>query len=184
MERIEAGLLLPGTGSPVRDGVVLVDSGQISYAGPAAAAPETPGAAIHQAAVVMPGLWDCHGHFMGILTLDISKAPLEPVQLRAARCARDLRAALDAGVTSVREVGGMGVFLARAVAEGSLDGPTIYGAGAILSTTGGHGDLHSYPLDWVGSSSWPDMGRLADGPDDCTRATREQLRLGARVIKV
>jgi hypothetical protein len=35
MERIEAGLLIPGVGSPVRDGVVLVDSGRISYAGPA-----------------------------------------------------------------------------------------------------------------------------------------------------
>jgi imidazolonepropionase-like amidohydrolase len=47
-------------------------------------------------------------------------------------------------VTSVREVGGLGVYLARAVEEGTLDGPTIYGAGAILSVTGGHGDL---PLD-------------------------------------
>src|SRR5215469_9196675 len=124
MERIEADLLIPGSGDPIRDGVVLADSGRISYAGPAATAPDTPGAEIHQAAVAMPGLWDCHGHFMGSLTLDISKTPLEPVQLRAARCARDLRSALDAGVTSVREVGGMGVYLARAVTEGVLDGPT------------------------------------------------------------
>ena len=183
MERIEADLLIPGTGSPVRDGVVLVDSGRISYAGPASAAPDTPGAAIHRAAIAMPGLWDCHGHFMGNLTLDISKTPLEPVQLRAARCARDLRAALDAGVTSVREVGGMGVHLARAVAEGSLAGPAIYGAGAILSTTGGHADLHSYPLDWIGHGVMG-IGRLADGPAECARAAREQLRIGARLIKV
>jgi imidazolonepropionase-like amidohydrolase len=183
MERIEAGLLIPGTGSPVRDGVVLVDSGRISYAGPAASAPDTPGAVIHQAAAVMPGLWDCHGHFMGSLTLDIGKAPLEPIQLRAARCARDLRSALDAGITSVREVGGMGVYLARAVAEGSLAGPAIYGAGAILSTTGGHADLHSYPLDWIGHGVLG-VGRLADGPAECARAAREQLRLGARLIKV
>ena len=63
--------------------------------------------------------------------------------------ASDLRNALDAGVTSVREVGGLGVELARAVAEGVLDGPSVYAAGAILSTTGGHGDLHSYPLSWM-----------------------------------
>jgi imidazolonepropionase-like amidohydrolase len=184
VQRIEADLLIPGRGAPVRDGVVVLDGSQISYAGPAGVAPDTTGALTHRAAVVMPGLWDCHGHFMGMRTLDLTRLPLERVELRAARSARDLRAALDAGVTSVREVGGMGVFLARAVAEGSLDGPTIYGAGAILSTTGGHGDLHSYPLDWVTDSSWPDMGRLADGPDDCARAVREQLRLGARVIKV
>lgn len=36
MERIEADLLIPGSEGPVREGVVLVDSGQISYAGPAA----------------------------------------------------------------------------------------------------------------------------------------------------
>jgi imidazolonepropionase-like amidohydrolase len=184
VQRIHADLLIPGRGAPVQDGVVIIDGAQISYAGPTAEAPETPGAHEHRAAAVMPGMWDCHGHFMGMRTFDLTRLPLEPVELRAARSARDLRAALDAGITSVREVGGLGVFLARAVAEGTLDGPSIYGAGAILSTTGGHGDLHSYPLDWVTSSSWPDMGRLADGPDDCARAVREQLRLGARVIKV
>jgi imidazolonepropionase-like amidohydrolase len=184
VERIHADLLIPGRGAPVPDGVVILDGAQISYAGPAGDAPDTPGAQTHRTAAVMPGMWDCHGHFMGMRTLDLTRLPLERVELRAARSARDLRAALDAGVTSVREVGGMGVFLARAVAEGTLDGPAIYGAGAILSTTGGHGDLHSYPLDWVTSSNWPDMGRLADGPDDCARAVREQLRLGARVIKV
>lgn len=184
MERIAADLLIPGQGSPIRDGVVLLDSDEISYAGPAAAAPDTPGAATHRAAAVMPGMWDCHGHLMGSRTLDLTRLPLEPVPLRAARCARDLRAALDAGITSVREVGGFGVYLARAVAEGSLDGPAIYGAASILSTTGGHGDLHSYSLDWVTGRGgiWP--GRLADGPDDCARAVREQLRAGARVIKV
>jgi imidazolonepropionase-like amidohydrolase len=184
VERIHADLLIPGQGPPIPDGVVILDGPEISYAGPADDAPDTPGAQTHRTAAVMPGLWDCHGHFMGMRTLDLTRLPLERVELRAARSARDLRAALDAGITSVREVGGMGVFLARAVAEGTLDGPAVYGAGAILSTTGGHGDLHSYPLDWVSSSSWPDMGRLADGPDDCARAVREQLRLGARVIKV
>ncbi len=49
----------------------------------------------------------------------------------------------------MREVGGLGVELARAVAEGVLDGPAVYAAGGILSTTGGHGDLHSYPLSWI-----------------------------------
>jgi imidazolonepropionase-like amidohydrolase len=184
VERIHADLLIPGRGTPVADGVVLLDGAQISYAGPAGDAPDTPGAQTHRAAAVMPGMWDCHGHFMGMRTLDLARLPLERVELRAARSARDLRAALDAGVTSVREVGGMGVFLARAVAEGTLDGPAVYGAGAILSTTGGHGDFHSYPLEWVAGSSWPDMSRLADGPDECARAVREQLRLGARLIKV
>jgi imidazolonepropionase-like amidohydrolase len=185
MERIEAELLIPGGGEPVSDGVVIVDGPVISYAGPAGQAPATPGAVVHRAAAVMPGMWDCHGHFLGMRTLDLGRLPLEPVPLRAARCARDLAAALRAGITSVREVGGLGVHLARAVREGVLDGPAIYAAGAVLSTTGGHGDLHSYPLPWISDFSvHHGEFRLADGPAECMRAVREQLRRGARVIKV
>src|SRR5512132_621621 len=154
MERIEADLLIPGNGEPVREGVVVWDGPTITYAGPAADAPSTPQAPSTQAAAVLPGLWDCHGHLLGARALDLTRLVLEPLALRAARCAGDLRAALDAGVTSVREVGGLGVYLARAVEEGSLDGPSIYGAGAILSVTGGHGDLHSLPCPgWRSSGS-------------------------------
>ena len=185
MERIEAELLIPGGGEPVTGGVVIIDGSVVSYAGPASQAPATPGGAVHRTETVMPGMWDCHGHFLGMRTLDLGRLPLEPVPLRAARCARDLAAALRAGITSVREVGGLGIHLARAVTEGVLDGPAIYAAGAVLSTTGGHGDLHSYPLPWIS-----DFGvhygefRLADGPAECMRAVREQLRQNARVIKV
>lgn len=185
MQRIEADLLIPGRGEPVRPGVVVLDGPAITYAGPARDAPDTPGAARHQATAVLPGLWDCHGHFMGVRHFDLARVPLEPVALRAARCARDLRVTLDAGVTSVREVGGLGVYLARAVSEGTLDGPAIYAAGAVLSTTGGHGDLHSYPLSWMDDFARVDgMLRLADGVAGCMQAAREQLRRGARVIKV
>ena len=185
MHRIAAELLIPGHGGPVRDGVVVLDGARIGYAGPAGTAPPTPGAAVIRAAAVMPGMWECHGHFLGTRTFDLAQLPLEPEALRAARCTRDLRAALDAGVTSVRDVGGFGVYLARAVAEGLVDGPAVYGAGAVLSTTGGHADLHSLPLDWMRDYSARDgLMRLADGPDDCSRAVREQLRRGARLIKV
>jgi imidazolonepropionase-like amidohydrolase len=185
VERIEAELLIPGGSEPIPDGVVIIDGPAISFAGPARKAPPTPAAAVHRTETVMPGMWDCHGHFLGVRDFDLGKLPLEPIALRAARCARDLRSALDAGFTSVREVGGLGVDLARAVAEGVLAGPSIYAAGAILSPTGGHADLHSYPTSWVA-----DFGhrggelRTADGPDECARAVREQLRRNARVIKV
>lgn len=185
MIRIDAELLIPGEGAPVPDGVLLVEGQVISYAGPAASAPVTPGADVIVAPVVMPGLWDCHGHFMGARSLDLTRMAQEPTALRAARSARDLTNALNAGITSVREVGGLGVHLARAVSEGILDGPAIYAAGAILSTTGGHGDLHSYPLSFVADFAQHDGTlRLADGTAECMRAVREQLRRGARLIKV
>ena len=185
MERINAGLLIPGRGEPVRDATVLIDGGRISYAGPAASAPATPGTVARSAATVLPGLWDCHGHFMGSRALDLARLPQEPTPLRAARSARDLTNALNAGITSVREVGGLGIYLAQAVREGLLDGPSIYAAGAVLSTTGGHGDLHSYPLSWMHDFGHYDgTFRLADGTSECMRAVREQLRRGAAVIKV
>ena len=185
MERIEADLLLPGDGAPVRDGVVVLDGETITYAGPAAKAPDTGGASTVRAPVVMPGMWDCHTHFLGSRVLDLNTLPLQPAPLRAARTTADARAALDAGVTSVREVGGLGIHLARAVDEGSIAGPHIYAAGAVLSATGGHADLHAFPAEWVA-----DFGhrggelRVCDGPSDCARAAREQLRLNAKVIKV
>ena len=185
MERINAGLLIPGRGEPVRDATVLVDGSRISYAGPAASAPASPGAVTRSAATVLPGLWDCHGHFMGMRVVDLARLAQEPTALRAARSARDLTNTLNAGFTSVREVGGLGIYLAQAVREGLLDGPSVYAAGAVLSTTGGHGDLHCYPLSWVEDFGQHDgTFRLADGTSECMRAVREQLRRGAAVIKV
>src|SRR5215831_9398966 len=102
MHRIEAELLIPGRGDPVRDGVVVVDGPGIGYAGPAGMAPPTPGVPFSRAVAVMPGMWDCHGHFLGIRKFDLAELPLAPLPLRGARSARDLRAALDAGITSVR----------------------------------------------------------------------------------
>jgi len=181
MHRIEAEQLIPGRGAPVQGGVVVFDGPSIVYAGSAGGAPATPQAEVTRAVTVLPGLWDCHVHLLGLRSLDLAVLPQVPVALRAARATSNLRAALDAGVTSVRELGGLGIHLARAVNEGVLDGPAIYPAGAVLSTTGGHGDLHGYPLPWVGELA--DF-RLCDGPADCARAAREQLRHNAKVIKV
>jgi imidazolonepropionase-like amidohydrolase len=184
--RIEADLLIPGRGDPVRDGVVTFDGPVITYAGPAAEAPRVRlDDTVVAAPTVMPGLWDCHVHLSGLRELDFGRLPVVPLALRAARATAALRDALDAGVTSVRELGGLGVHLARAVEEGVIVGPTIYAAGAILSTTGGHGDLHAYPLSWVEDFSHHGGElRLCDGPAECARAAREQLRAGAKVIKV
>ena len=185
MQRVEAEILIPGRGEPVRDGVVVLDGPCIAYAGIADAAPATPGAPVVRATAAMPGMWDCHAHLFGVATLDLERLAATPVALRAARSVPDLRAALDAGFTSVRELGGLGIHLATAIAEGSVVGPSIYPAGAILSTTGGHGDIHGFPTAWVhqAAQASPEL-RLCDGEADCIRAVREQLRSNAKVIKV
>src|SRR5580692_9284312 len=84
MDRIEAELLIPGEGAPIRDGVVLLDGPRISYAGPAALAPSSPGACVVSVTTVMPGMWDCHGHLIGARSMDLNLVALEPAAVRAA----------------------------------------------------------------------------------------------------
>ena len=185
MQRIEATVLIPGRGTPLRDGCVVLDGASIVFAGPRADAPPTPGADVFTVPAVMPGLWDCHAHFLGLVAANVEGVATTHVALSAMRVVSDARKALDAGVTSVREVGGYGIWLARAIAEGSVTGPSVYGAGAILSPTGGHADLHMYPHEWVCElADRTGVLRQCDGVPECLRAVRLQLRAGARLIKI
>ena len=185
MNRIEARRLIPGRGQPIEHACVIMDKGKIVYAGPTAGAPSTPEAAVTEANIVMPGLWDCHAHLFGIVRPDIAALVTEPVAVAAARAVKDAERALQAGITSIREVGGLGIYLARVIAEGTIAGPNIYAAGAILSMTGGHADIHAFPLDALhaaeGASS---LLALCDGIPSCLNQVRRQLRLGARLIKI
>ncbi len=183
--RVHATRLLPGRGDVVHDAVVVMDGAAITYAGSEAGAPDTPDAEVVHTDTVMPGMWDCHTHLVGLQKMALTGIYEVPIAVRAARATKDLERALAAGVTSIRDAGGMGVLLGRAVREGSIPGPHVYGAGAILSTTGGHGDLHDLPLAWFHDLAAHDGTlRVCDGIDGCMTAVREQLRIGADVIKV
>ncbi len=181
MIRIDADTLIPGRGEPIADGSVVLDGTTITYVGPMADAPGADKTVAVPA--VMPGMWDCHCHFAGIAVPDIEVDAKEPDAVKAARSVRDLSAVLDAGFTSVREPGGLGVYLRRAIDEGAVRGPEIYAAGSVLSTTGGHGDVHGYPLDWFLKPPGQPFGELCDGVPEVLKGVRKQLRKGARVIK-
>jgi len=183
--RIDADVLVPGRGEPIRDGAVVINGATITYAGAQAGAPAVDGDATFHVPAVMPGLWDCHAHFFGAVDLNLMTVATTPLVASAARAVTDAAKALAAGVTSVRETGGLGLHLSRAIDEGSVSGPHIYSAGAILSMTGGHGDTHCFPLDWMDQLARQKMTfRLCDGVPECLRAVREQLRENARLIKV
>ncbi len=123
---------------------------------------------------VLPGLVNMHVHFglalPGTLADTVHRAnPAELVLLMADSARRTLRA----GVTTVRLVGERGYTdfaLRKAIDAGAVDGPRIFTAGHALCCTGGHG--------------WDADGLEADGADGFRRATREQLRAGADLIKV
>lgn len=180
--RIEADLLIPGRGEPIPNGVVVIETDTIVYAGSDDAAPATPEAHLSVVSTVLPGLWECHGHFVGIERPDVVEQLREPVARQAARAVGDLARTLMGGVTSVREVGGHGLDIQPAIAAGQVMGPTVFGAGRILSTTGGHGDIHSIPLDLI--HDLPHLGILCDGVPEVIKAVRTNLRRNARIIKV
>ncbi len=124
--RIDADLLIPGTGEPIPNGTVILEGAGITYAGPTAAAPPTPGAEVTTVPTVMPGMWESHGHFLGITNPDFERVALESRVTQAARATADAKATLDGGITTVREMGGLGINLRRAIAEGFVPGPNIY----------------------------------------------------------
>jgi imidazolonepropionase-like amidohydrolase len=191
--RIDAALVIPGVGDPIRDATVLIDDAVIAYVGPSArapvltaGAPERGDAGTTHVGVLMPGFWDSHAHFLGLPQADLASYSKTTTAQAAARATVDLGTALSAGFTSVRELGGLGLQINPAIDDGTVLGPRVYGAGAILSPTGGHGDIHSLPVDWMGDPAFAghDVFALADGIPACLRAVRLQLRQGAKVIKV
>jgi imidazolonepropionase-like amidohydrolase len=185
LERIEADVLIPGRGDVLKNGCVVFDGSSITYAGTVEGSPEAAGAKTRSVPAVMPGLWDCHGHLMGLKTADIEEAARTPVAVMAARATADAARCLQAGFTSVREVGGLGIFLARPIDEGSVPGPHVYAAGGMISPTGGHGDLHSFPLEFTKEIlDRSQISALADGVPECLKVVRSMLRLNARVIKI
>jgi len=123
---------------------------------------------------LLPGLIDLHVH-LGWGPRTVAAPTLAAIALRAAR---NLRATQAVGITTVRDVGtlgGVAVAAREAVARGDIPGSRVVPCGQILCMTGGHG---SEP------PALPGMAREVDGPDDCRRAVREQVKAGADCIKV
>ena len=136
---------------------------------------------------VMPGLIDMHVHVT--FERDANTNPhrwlTEYEADYALRSIKYLQRSLDAGFTSVRDLGSSYkvIFpLQRAVERGDIQGPRIFAAGNTITPTGGHADLHGYRKD-ISDVISGGLG-VCDGADDCRRAVREVIKSGADVIKI
>ncbi|KAL7950065.1 hypothetical protein V8C42DRAFT_309384 [Trichoderma barbatum] len=188
---ILATLLIPGRGEPIHNGALAIKGSKIDWIGSQRDIPSKYHSIVpRHVPVLMPGLWDCHVHFMGLDVIGSvgSLGAYLPGYnaLGGAVTVEDLRMTLMAGYTSVRELGGYGGDLWPAVENGPLIGPNIYSAIAPLSITGGHGDDHSTPITTVMAAmncGGSPIG-VCDGVDDCVKTVRKMIRRGARCIKV
>jgi imidazolonepropionase-like amidohydrolase len=133
---------------------------------------------------LMPGLIDCHVHVVAAL-VDIAANAMAPSSLAAMRAARILRTLLMRGFTTVRDAGGADHGLVRAIDEGLIEGPRLIISGKALSQTGGHGDSRVRSDDRMPFSDRVGaLCRLADGVDGVRRAAREEIKSGARFVKI
>lgn len=138
---------------------------------------------------VLPGLIDMHVHLWGIggdpmrsrltaLTSDDADDMVVAIE--------NARATLDAGFTTVRDLGGdpRGIRAMRdGIARGAITGPTIVNAGRMISITGGHGDDTNGVAEVFADALHQHQINTCDGADDCRRAVRAQIGLGAQIIK-
>ncbi len=94
------------------------------------------------------------------------------------------------GITTIRDIAGDPLDIAKAIDMGYLPGPRIYSSGGAISQTGGHGDWAGRNVPPEDLASHLDMAQrtqntwVVDGPDEVTKAVRLNLRRGAAFIKV
>lgn len=175
---IKAARLIDGTGAPpLERAAILLDGDRIAAVGTEEAVHAPEGADFQEfdygEKTLMPGLVDCHVHLNGIgdgrAGDDLATLPDEVLTLQAARNAR---AHLYSGVTTLRDCGGKNqttFMLREAMDMGITPGPRLVLSGRPIAIVGGH---LSY------------FGVAATGVDECRAAVRQLVKEGADFIKI
>ncbi len=138
---------------------------------------------------MMPGLIDAHWHtiFAALPIAALFSADIGYVFLAASA---EAERTLMRGFTTVRDLGGPAFALKQAIDDGLVTGPRIYPSGAMITTTGGHGDLRplsDLPRSPGGPLSYLERtggANIADSADEVRLRVREQLFQGASQIKL
>jgi imidazolonepropionase-like amidohydrolase len=131
-------------------------------------------------ATVLPGLIDAHTHLTYMTNFGYSALGIS-IPRQALYGAHSARVTLDAGFTTVRNVGADGysdVALRDAINAGDVPGPRMLVSGPALSITGGHGDNNLLPFEYHASSDG-----AADGVDGVRHMVRQNVKYGADLIK-
>jgi imidazolonepropionase-like amidohydrolase len=172
------------TGNEAADQTIVVTAGAISSIAATSATPKnTQDREIDlRSLTVLPGLIDVHTH----LTMDTNFDPYHELSTSIAKSAligaRNAKVTLQAGFTSVRNVGAEGfadVDLRDAINSDLVEGPHMQVSGPALGITGGHCDDNLLPYQYHAVG-----GGVADGVEAVQHKVRENIKYGADLIKI
>ncbi|MEC7752233.1 MAG: amidohydrolase family protein [Myxococcota bacterium] len=153
--------------------VLVSTDGRIEAVGPSKVLRKKNHKEVIVSGVLLPGLIDVHTHLCLSASLDpFADALAEHPARMTHRALNGLKAHLDAGVTTIRDVGGLhGIDLEmqHLVDEDKVEGPQVFASGKLISMTGGHACL---------------LGAQVNSPDEARKAARQNLMDGARLLKV
>ena len=181
---VRAGHLLDvKTGKTLANQTIVIQGDKIVSVGANAQVPAGAGVEIIDLpnATVLPGLIDAHTHLTMTTNFGYSRLGIS-IPREALYGARNARVTLDAGFTTVRNVGASGftdVALRDAINAGDVPGPRMLVSGPALSITGGHCDNNLLPFEYHAQEEG-----VADGVEAVQHKVREIIKYGADLIKV
>jgi len=167
--------LIDGTGDLHDNATLLVRGTKISAVGPSNEV-RIPKGAVRidgRGLSIIPGLIDCHVHLcLGGEPDVVATLESEQPSYTLLKSARHAKATIDAGFTTVRDVGSRdhSIFtLKQAIESGVMPGPRIVGAGLAICMIGGHARF---------------IGQEVEGTEQVRKVVAEQVAAGAGVIKI
>jgi imidazolonepropionase-like amidohydrolase len=183
-DRVFDGQKMLATGT-----AVLVEDGKIAYVGPesGAKAGKNTKTMTLPGQTLLPGLIEGHSHVLLHPYNEVSwndQVLKESIAERVARGTVHLQKSLEAGITTMRDLGSEGagyadVGLRTALEKGVIQGPTLLVAGPAIVATGSYG-----PKGFHDGVTVPLGAETADGHDDLIKVVRDQIGKGADLIKV
>jgi len=170
-------------GTLQKDQVILISDGRITQVGPAAKVSIPEGARIIDLSdkTVLPGLIDMHDHITGDARFHGYSGLAISVPREALYGVMNARITLDAGFTTIRNVGASSytdVALRDAINDGDIAGPRMRVSGPALGITGGHCDNNLLPREYDVTAEG-----VANGPWAVRAKVREVIKYGADLIK-